>query len=174
MLNYILLDGASALITPEPGLMIWSIIIFVLLWIIVGNFAFKPIAKALRDRENAIDGALNEAKKAREEIKEIKSENEKVLALAKEERATMLKEAREQADKMLSEAKLKANAEFSKKVEEAGVEITNLKNQAIADVKSKAGDLAVNIAEKILKQELSNRNTHDSLINNEINNAKLN
>lgn len=174
MLTYILLDGASALITPEPGLMIWSILIFVLLWLIVGNFAIKPIIKALRDRENAIDGALNEAKKAREEIKEIKAENEKVLALAKEERAAMLKEAREQADKLLSEAKAKANAEFSKKVEDAAVEITNLKNQAVSDVKSKAGELAVSIAEKILKQELSNKSAHDSLISNEINNAKLN
>lgn len=172
MIHTIFLSGG--LFTPEPGFVIWSVLIFSLLWILVGKFAFKPIVKALRDRENAIDGALNEAKKAREEISLFRAENEKVMAQAKEERAAILKEARETADKLLSEAKNKATAEFNKKVEDASLEIEQLKNKAIADVKGKAGDLAVQIAEKILKQELSNKSMHDNLIQTEISNAKLN
>ena len=98
-MNIVLLADFSV-IRPEPGMLIWTTIIFLLFWFILGKLAFKPIGEALKSRENSIQSALDEAKNARLEMEHLKSENDKILAEAREERSKMLKEAKETKKKM--------------------------------------------------------------------------
>lgn len=152
-MDMILLDVYS-LIRPEPGLILWTTIIFILLWIILGKYAFKPISDALRRRENNIEEALKSAEKAREEMQALQSKNEALLKEAHEERSRILKEAKEMKDKIVSEAKDKAKAEYEKIAADSRAELENQKNEAKFELKSFAGDLALQIAGRVIKKEL--------------------
>ena len=125
-----------SVIKPDPGLFFWSCVIFALFWIIIGRFAFRPIAEALKKREDDIQSALDESVKAREEMAKMKAENEALLAQAREERSQMLKEAKETRDGMIKDAKDGAKQEANKILSQAKVEIENQKKQAITEVKS--------------------------------------
>ena len=140
---------------PTPGLALWSAIIFILFWFLMAKYAFKPMMEGLRKRENDIQNALDEAAKAREEMSNLKAENEQILAEAREERAKMLSEAKDMKNNIISEAKSKAKDEANKIIEGAQKEIENQKNAAIAEVKKEVGVMAIDIAEKILQKNLS-------------------
>ncbi len=101
-----------SVIRPEPGLLIWTLLIFLLFWFLMSRFAFKPIAEGLKKRETDIQDALDQAKKAREEMANMQAENEKLLAQAREERALILKEAKEAKEEIIAEAKDRANNEY--------------------------------------------------------------
>jgi F-type H+-transporting ATPase subunit b len=150
---------------PTPGLAIWSAIIFILFWVIFGKFAFKPIVQGLEARENDIQSALDEAKKAKEEMANLKSENEVLLQQAREERAAMLVEAKETKNSIISEAKDKAKAEANKIIVDAKSEIENQKKAALAEVKSEVGVMALQIAEKIMKKDLQGDSNQIDLVN---------
>ena len=106
----ILLEGGSnSLISPDPGLFFWTVLIFLILWFLLGKMAFGPIAKALRERENKIQGALDAAKEAEARMQALQAENEKIIAEAKEERTAIVREAKETAQRMVDEAKGKAS-----------------------------------------------------------------
>lgn len=152
-----LLLGDFSVIKPEPGLLFWTVLIFLIFWTLVARFAFKPIVNALKKREQDIQDALDEAKKAREEMAALQAENEKLLAEAREERAQMLKDAKEAKEQILAEAKERANAEYRRKVESALHDIENLKMAALVELRNTAGQMAVEIAEKLLQRELSNK-----------------
>lgn len=169
----ILLDK-YALITPDPGLVFWTTLVFVILWILLGKFAFKPIASALKAREESIDNALQEAEKARDEMKALQADNQKLLDEAKEERNRIIKEANEVKDSIVSDAKEAAKKEATKVLEDARAEIENQKQSAIADLKNQAGLLAVNIAEKIIKKELDDNTAQQDFVQQEIQDFKLN
>ena len=141
-------------IKPDLGLILWTTIIFCLFWWLMKKYAFGPIAEALIVRENDIQGALDEAKKAKEEMANMQAENEALLQKAREERAALLKEAKDTKNSIISEAKKKAKDEANKIVSEARTEIDNQKKAAIAEVKNQVGDMAIQIAEKILRNEL--------------------
>jgi len=150
---------------PAPGLAIWSLIIFFLFWFIMSKVAFKPIIKGIKDRENDIQNALDEAKKAKEEMSNLKSENEALLQQAREERAAMLVEAKETKNSIISEAKNKAKAEANKIMTDAKNEIENQKKAALAEVKSEVGVMALQIAEKIMKKDLQGDSNQMDLVN---------
>ena len=152
----ILAEGGSAfsLITPEPGLAIWSLIIFVLLIVILGKFAFKPIAAALKEREQNISDSLAQAEKARAEMAALTSKNEELLNQAKEERNKILAEAREVAEKLKADLLDKAHTESLKKMTDAFREIETQKNAAIVEIKNTVGQMALQIAEKVIRKEL--------------------
>jgi F-type H+-transporting ATPase subunit b len=152
-----LLLGDFSVIKPEPGLLFWTVLIFLIFWTLVARFAFRPIVNALKKREQDIQDALDEAKKAREEMAALQAENEKLLAEAREERAKMLKDAKEAKEQILAEAKERANAEYRRKVESALHDIENQKMAALVELKNAAGQMAVEIAEKLLQRELSNK-----------------
>ncbi len=152
-----LLLGDFSVIKPEPGLLFWTVLIFLIFWTLVARFAFKPIVNALKKREQDIQDALDEAKKAREEMAALQAENEKLLAEAREERAKMLKDAKEAKEQILAEAKERANAEYRRKVESALHDIENQKMAALVELRNAAGQMAVEIAEKLLQRELSNK-----------------
>ncbi len=144
-----------SVIKPEPGLLFWMTLIFLLFWFIMSRVAFKPIAAALKKREGDIQEALDQAKMASEEMSNLTAQNEALLKKAREERAKILKEATETKDAIINEARTKAKEEANKVITNAKMEIDNQKNAAIAEVKSQAGLLAIQIAEKVLRKELA-------------------
>jgi F-type H+-transporting ATPase subunit b len=157
---------------PGFGLLAWTFIIFVLFWIIVGRMAFKPIKNSLKKREHDIQNALDEAKRAREEMSALNADNQRLLNEAREERAKMLREAKDTGDKMVNEAKAKAKAEAQKIVSDARNEIENQKQKALVEVKNQLGQMSLDIAEKVIRQQLSQNQEQKVLVEklvNEIN-----
>ncbi|MCB9355934.1 MAG: F0F1 ATP synthase subunit B [Lewinellaceae bacterium] len=163
-----------SVIKPEPGLLIWTTIIFGLFWFLMSRFAFKPIGESLKKRELDIQNSLDEAKKAREEMANLQAENEKLLAQAREERSQILKEAKEAKDEIIAEAKERANAEYKRKVESALQDIENQKQAALVALKNQAGQMAIEIAEKVLHKELSDKNAQEAYAKSLADNIKLN
>ncbi len=159
---------------PSPGLAIWSLLIFVLFWYIMSKVAFKPIAEALSKREEDIQKAIDQAKIAREEMSNLKAENDKLLAEAREERAKILQEAKEMKSAILAEAKLKAKDEAAKIVQNAMQEIDNHKKAAMIDVKNEIGNLAIEIAEKVLQKELKDQADQEAYVNGLVKDMNLN
>lgn len=159
---------------PEPGLLVWSLVIFTIFWWLMSRFAFKPIGEALKQRETDIQNALDEAKKAREEMSHVQAENEKLLAQAREERSAILKEAKDAKEEIIAEAKERANAEYKRKVESALHDIENQKMAAMTELKNQAGKMAVEIAEKVLGRELSNKADQETYAGSLAEKIKLN
>ena len=161
-------------IKPDVGLIFWTTVIFLLFWTIVGRFAFKPIANALKKREQDIQASLDEAKRAREEMAGLKAENEKLLAEAREERARILRDAKESGDQIVQESKQKAKDEAQKIVSSALAEIENQKKQALIEVKNQVGNMALDIASQILRKELKHDQTQHELVETLVKELKLN
>lgn len=159
---------------PTPGLAFWSLLIFLLFWFIMYKLAFKPIAQSLAKREDDIQGALDQAKIAREEMSNMKAENERLLAEAREERAKILTEAKEAKAAILAEAKIKAKEEASKIMQTAMQEIDNHKKAAMIEVKNEIGILATQIAEKVIRKELKGQAEHEGYVNTLIKEMNLN
>ena len=162
------------LVTPELGLIFWTSISFLILLFILGKFAWKPILNAVNDREDSIKDALQEAEKARLEMQNLKSDNEKILKQARAERDGMIKDAREIKDKMISEAKEEAKTQATKLIEQAKTTIQNEKLAAITELKNQVADLSIDIAEKVMKNELSNKDKQLELVEKMLGDIELN
>ena len=162
------------LLTPDLGLFVWNIICFLLLLVILRMLAWKPILKALKTRETGIADSLASAEKIKVEMAQMKSENEALLAKAREERAQMLKEARETKDKIINEAKELAKIEAGKIIADAQAAIEQQKMAAITEVKNQVGNLVIEVAEKVLRRELSNKSEQENYIRQLANEVKLN
>ncbi|MEG2079078.1 ATP synthase F0 subcomplex B subunit [Chryseobacterium piscicola] len=162
------------IIEPGIGLLFWMTLTFVILLFLLGKFAWKPIVNAVNERETSIVDALNQAKLAKKEMEDLKSDNERILREAKIERDGILKEAREIKERIVAEAKDIAKSEGEKMIEAAKQTITSEKNAAMADIKSQIGTLSVNIAESILKQKLDNSEAQNELVQNYLNKSNLN
>ncbi len=164
----------NPLVLPDIGLVFWNTIAFVVLLVVLGKFAWKPMLKAIADRENGIEEALLRADKMKAEIAAMQNENEALLAKAREERAGLLKDAKETADKMVADAKDKAKQEYERIISEAQLSITQQKNAALTEVKNQVGTLVVEVAEKVLRKELSNKADQESYIKQIAEGVKLN
>lgn len=162
------------LVQPGIGLIIWMTIAFALLIWILSKFAWKPIMKGLKEREQTIDEALHEANKAREEMKELKFSNEQLLKEAKEERDNLMKEARKIKETIIETARVKANEEAQRIIENARENIQYEKLAAIHDMKNQLALLSIEIAEKILKEELALKNKQKELVERLIDDVKFN
>ena len=162
------------LLIPDTGLLIWMMITFLIVLLLLKKFAWKPILKMIKDREESIDNALKSAEKAKDEMRNLQADNEKILAQARNERDTMLKEAREMKENIVGEAKGKAKEEADKILSSAREAIQNEKMAAITELKNQVAMLSVEIAEKILKRELSDENKQKELIGDLLKNTKLN
>lgn len=158
----------------SSGLFIIQSIIFLLLIFLLGKFAWRPIMNSLNEREVTIVDSLNQAKLVRQEVQNLKAENENIIRDAKIQRDAILKEAREIKDKIVGEAKDAAKSEGDKMIEQARQTIQSEKNAAMASIKSQIGSLSVNIAEQILKQKLDNSDSQNALIENILNKSNLN
>lgn len=164
----------NPLVLPDIGLVFWSTVAFIVLFFVLRAFAWKPILKAITDREQGIEDALLKADKMKAEMAALKNENEAMMAQAREERAAMIKEAKEHSAKMISEAKDKAKAEYDRIVADAQLAITQQKNAALTDVKNQVGALVIEVSEKVLRRELSNKAEQEKYINNLAEVVKLN
>jgi len=162
------------LIKPAIGLIFWLCLTFGIVLFILKKFAWKPILKALRDREDSIQNALDSARKAREEMSSLKSDHEKIIIKARNDRDAILKEAREIKDNMIHEAKDRAFKEAEKIVASARENIHNEKMAAITELKNQVAQLSIEIAEKILKQELTEKDKQRTIIKNYLDEVKMN
>ena len=147
---------------------------FIILLFLLAKIAWKPILNAVNDREVTIIDALNQAKLAKQEMAQLKEDNERILREARAERDGILKEAREMKDKIVNEAKERAKVEGEKMIAAARQSIQSEKNAAMADIKSQIGTLSVNIAENILREKLNNDGAQNALVENILNKSNLN
>ena len=160
------------LVTPDIGLIFWTTVSFGILYFILAKFAWKPILSAVDQRNQSIKESLAEAEKARTEMSELTANNEKILAQAKLDRDTILKEARDMKNEIISKAKEQANIEADKLVNSAKDQISNEKMKALTELKNQVADLSIEMAEKILKSELSNSDKQKELVNQALNENK--
>ena len=161
-------------LTPEFGLLLWTLLAFAVVFFVLGKFAWPAIVKGLKEREQSIADSLASAEKVKSEMAQMKSENEALLAKAREERALLLKEARETKDRIISEAKEQAKAEAGKIVEEAQAAINAQKMAALTEVKNQVGKLVIEVSEKVLRKELANKEAQEAHIKGLVDGVKLN
>lgn len=163
-----------SVIKPDFGLIAWTVVIFFLFWWLMAKLAFRPISEALKKRESDIQHSLDEAKRTRQEMANLKAENEELLALAREERAKILKEAKDAGNNLIAEAKEKAKEEAQKIVANAKEQIENQKMAAIVELKNQVGIISLEIAEKIIRKELQGNAAHEEYVNELVKEIKFN
>jgi len=162
------------LLSPEYGLLIWTLLAFLVVFYILKKFAWPAIVKGLADREKSIADSLSTAEKVKAEMMQLKSDNEALLVKAREERAALIKDAKDVADKMVADAKDKAKTEYDRIVGEAQAAITQQKMAAITDLKNQVGNLVIEVSEKVLRRELGNKPEQEKYIKELANEVKLN
>ena len=162
------------LLLPHLGLIIWTILAFLIVLFILKKFAWKPILKGLSDRETNIANSIASAEKVKLEMAQLKNENESLLASAREERGAMLKEAKEIKDRMINDAKQDAKVQAAKIITEAQASINQQKMAAITDLKNQVGKLVIEVSEKILRRELNNKTEQEGYIKQLADEVKLN
>jgi len=164
----------NPLVSPDPGLFIWSAVSFLVLLGVLRIMAWKPIVAALNEREQSIEGALLKAEAAKEEMSRLIGENEELLKHARAERDLILKEAKQVKDQIIGEAKDAAMKEGNKMIEKARVEIDNQKATAMAEVKDLVATLSIEIAEKVLRKQFEKADRQDELVADLLKQVKLN
>ena len=162
------------LVTPGFGLIFWQLITFLIVLFLLSKFAWKPIMAGLREREASIENALSMAEKAKLEMQTLKAGNEKLLAEARAERDRILKEASDASNQMIEAAKLKATEEGDRMIANAREAVQNEKRAALAEIKTLAGNLSVEIAEQLLKRELKDASAQQQLVSDYMKEVTLN
>ena len=162
------------LVTPGFGLVFWTAITFLILLVVLRKFAWKPILGAVSDRVEGIKDALKSAEKARLEMQNLTADNERILKEARAEREAMLKEARELKAKIVEDAKEEAQVQANKMIELAQTAIESEKKSAMAELKNHVAGLSVDIAEKMIREQLSNKDKQLKLVEDMLGEAKLN
>ena len=162
------------LLTPDFGLLIWTLVAFMVVLFILGKYAWPAIVKGLKQREQTIADSLSTAERIKAEMAMMKREDELLLAKAREERAQMMKEAREIKDSIISEAKEQAKIDANKIFLEAQAAINTQKMAAVTEVKNQVGKLVIEISEKVLRRELENKEAQEAHIKGLVNEVKLN
>jgi len=162
------------LLLPGLGLLIWTLVAFLIVLFILKKFAWKPILKGLKDRETGIADAISSAERVKAEMALLKNENEALLAKAREERAILLKEAKETSDKMIADAKDKAKSEYDRILSDAQQAIQQQTNAAMVNVKNQVGNLVIEVAEKVLGRELADKAQQENYIKQLADGVKLN
>jgi F-type H+-transporting ATPase subunit b len=162
------------LIKPEFGLLFWSLVTFVFLLIVLRKFAWKPILGAVEGREEGIRSALASAESARREMENLKADNERILQEARTERELMLKEARDMKNKMIADAKDEAQNQANTIIAQAQEAIENEKKSAMIELKNHVATLSLDIAEKVVRTELSNKDKQLKLVEDMLGEATLN
>ncbi len=162
------------LVTPSIGLVFWTALAFICLLILLRKLAWKPILGAIHDREQSIDEALNKAELAKQEMTRLTAQNQDLMQQARAERDEILKEAKTLKDSILNEAKKQAQIEGAKLIEKAKIEIENQKKVALAEVKGQVSTLSLEIAERILRNQLDDKAKQEALVANLLKDVELN
>ena len=162
------------LVIPSIGLIFWTSLVFIILLFLLGKFAWKPILKSVKERETKIETALEASEKARDEMAALKSQNEDLRKEALIERDSLLKEAREMKDKIVAEAKNTAKEEGERIIESAREAIKNEKMAAVTEIKNQVAILSIEIAEKIVRENLSTDEKQKTLVDGLVEEINLN
>ncbi len=162
------------LLTPSFGLIIWTLLVFVIVFFILKKYAWKPILNSLGEREKNISDAILSTEKIKKEMESLKNENEILLNKAREERSQMMREAKETRDKIIGEAKEQAKQEMNKIIADAQAAINQQKMASITDLKNQVGNLVIEVSERILRRELNNKEEQEKYINQVAANVELN
>jgi len=165
---------ANSLTTPAVGTVIWTTLIFCLFFFLLAKFAWKPILGMIKEREETIKNSLEAAEKAKEDMVKLQSDNEAILRKAREERESILKEARDVREKLIAEAKGKAEEEAEKMIEKARVSIESEKTKALLEISEQVASLSVDIASKLLGEQLRKTEEQEKLIENYLKEIDLN
>ncbi|MCT4589193.1 MAG: F0F1 ATP synthase subunit B [Carboxylicivirga sp.] len=152
------------LLSPNPGLVFWSALTFGILLFILRRYAWKPILHAVKSREETIEYALSAAEKAKAEVEDLNAAKVQIMNEAKAERDTLIKQARELKQTMLDDAKNKAQEEADKIIASARLQIEREKNEAILQLKEKVAEFSVDIAGKLLEEELQTTDKQKAII----------
>ena len=163
-----------SLLTPHLGFFVWTLVAFIIVFLLLKKFAWKPILQSLNDRESNIANSIAAAEKVKAEMAQMQNENEALLSKAREERAQLLKEARETKDRIINEAKEQAKVEAGKIVAEAQTAINAQKMAALTEVKNQVGKLVLEVSEKVLRKELGGKDAQEAHIKGLIDEVKLN
>ena len=164
----------DALLSPAFGTVVWASISFLVVLFLLKKMAWGPILQGLKDREEEIQGALDSAKEARAEIENLQSDNERLLQEARAERDGMLRDARDMADKLVADAKQTAKDEGERMIEQAKQAIDGERAAAVAELKAEVANLSLEIAEQLVRKELSDDGAQQDLIGRMISDSKLN
>jgi F-type H+-transporting ATPase subunit b len=156
------------------GLFFWQTLLFLALLFLLRKYAWKPIMEAVDSREKNIEDSLASAEKARAEMERLQSDNQRILAEARAERDGILKEAREIKDKMISDAKAEASEQAAKVIASAKEQINNEKMAAITDLRNQVAEMSIEIAEMVLKRELSDKDKQGAFVKEQLANFKMN
>lgn len=156
------------------GLFFWQTLLFLTLLFLLRKYAWKPVLNAVEEREKSIEDSLASAEKAREEMQKLQSDNERILAEARAQRDGILKEAREIREKMINEAKSAASGQADQLIENAKAQIETEKLAAIAELRNQVADMSLQIAETVLRSELKDKEKQAQLVEEQLNNFKLN
>ncbi|MDV3309997.1 MAG: F0F1 ATP synthase subunit B [Cyclobacteriaceae bacterium] len=162
------------LLTPGIGLIFWQTVVFLLLVVLLGKMAWKPILNSLKERDESIRQALETAEKARQEMATLKADNEILLKQAREERDKILRESREVANRMKEEAQLEARNQADKIIADARAAIDIEKQAALREVKIQVASFALEIAERLLKKNLTTDEEQKQLVRKYLEDLKLN
>jgi F-type H+-transporting ATPase subunit b len=162
------------LVTPDVGLLFWTFISFAVLFFVLKKFAWKPIVGTVNDREQSIKDALASAENAKKEMENLTADNERILKEARAEREAMIKEARDLKTKMIYDAKDEAKETANKMISLAQEAIENEKKSAMAELKNQVASLSVDIAEKVIKNELSQKDKQLILVEEMLEDATIN
>jgi F-type H+-transporting ATPase subunit b len=152
------------ILTPDPGLVFWTSLSFITLLLILRKYAWKPILRALKVREEYIEFSLKDAKQAKEEITKMAETRKQMMNTARLEREGLIREARELKDEIIEEARAAARLEASRMVEKAREQIDRERKEAVANIRQQVGLMSLEIAEKILKEELVSEEKQQSVI----------
>lgn len=163
-----------SLLLPHLGLIVWTFLAFIIVLFILKKFAWGAIIKGLNERESNIANSIASAEKVKQEMAQLKSDNEALLQNAREERAAMLKEAKDIKEKMINDAKDEAKVQAAKIIADAQASIQNQKMAALTDIKNQVGKMVVEVSEKILRKELSDKANQESYISKLAEEIKLN
>lgn len=152
------------LLTPAIGLIFWNTIIFLIVLFILGKWGWPVITKGLRKREQDIKNSLLAAEDAKKEMEKLKAGNEELLNQARQERDNILKEAKQTSNQMIEQAKISAKQEAENIILQAKQDIISEKEKAIKEVQSQMAQLSLDIAQKVLEQEVENPQRSEELI----------
>ncbi|MFC3810331.1 F0F1 ATP synthase subunit B [Lacihabitans lacunae] len=162
------------LLNPSPGLLFWQLVVFGSLVFLLWKFAWKGIIAGLKEREGDIESALRMAEETRAEMAKLKSDNETLVAEARKERDSIIKEAKEASERMISEAKSQAVTASNKVMEDAREALAQERVAMISQVKKEVATLSIEIAEKVMRKELSDKKSQQTFVSELISDAKLN
>ncbi len=161
------------LITPDFGLIFWQLLVFGILFFLLAKFAWKPIINSLDEREQSIDEAIKLSEITRKEMAELKAGNEQLIASARADRDAVIKQAKEAADAMIAQAKLDAQTAAAQEIDKARVAFEQEKVAAVSVIRKEAANLSLELAEKVLKNQLKDKSAQEKLVSDWISEVKL-